>query len=460
MAELGAFFGNPNIQRQGARARALAGQRDVNTLPDPLTYAVMQGLLGTRPDEMGFSVLNPDYEKIKKVAEPAFALGLLGQAAPALAPLTKGLPVGASIKNVGKDLSAIQIGDRTIPVTINRIDKKSGGELVNVNPSAFDEAFSKTSWQYVGEKGKDGISGRYEKFENYLKDANSIEASNVSVNKDGGIVFGDGRHRYAVLRDMGLDELPIVMDKESIKNAQKFGYLADTKASLPVEEGLLATQSKQPMQGLLGQEVTDYRGSHQAPSPDFGAPLYDLTGGGQMYPADVYSSKAAQFYGGNLPYDQKAFSIAQQYKDKPDALVTIYRAVPKDISNSEKLATLEKQMAAYMKRGTLPKDAENYSSGSKWYDSAYERRESLRKMPDEPSNDISTINAGDWVTLTKEYAKDHGESALKGEYKILSKKVKAKEVWTNADSIHEFGYQPQASATDEQKLKQITSLLE
>jgi len=102
MAELGAFFGNPNIQRQGARARALAGQRDVNTLRDPLTYAVMQGLLGTRPDEMGFSVLNPDYEKIKKVAEPAFALGLLGQAAPALAPLTKGLPVGASIKNVGK----------------------------------------------------------------------------------------------------------------------------------------------------------------------------------------------------------------------------------------------------------------------------------------------------------------------------------------------------------------------
>jgi len=149
----------------------------------------------------------------------------------ALMQATKGLPVGASIKNVGKDLSAIQIGDRTIPVTINRIDKKSGGELVNVNPSAFDEAFSKTSWQYVGEKGKDGISGRYEKFENYLKDAKSIEASNVSVNKDGAVVFGDGRHRYAVLRDMGLDELPIVMDKESIKNAKKFGYLADTKAA-------------------------------------------------------------------------------------------------------------------------------------------------------------------------------------------------------------------------------------
>jgi hypothetical protein len=272
MAELGAFFGNPNIQRQGARARALAGQRDVNTLADPRTYAIVQGLLGTAPDQMGFSVLNPDYEKIRKAAEPAFALGLLGQVAPLLAPITKGLPVGASIQNIGKDLSAIQIGDRTIPVTINRIDKKTGGQLVNVNPSAFDEAFSKTGWQYVGEKGKEGISGRYEKFENFLKDAKSIEASNVSVNKDGGIVFGDGRHRYAVLRDMGLDELPIVMDKESIKNAKKFGYLSDSpktpiaprqealdkaqrNAALPVEEGLLSVQKEQPMQGLLESKI-------------------------------------------------------------------------------------------------------------------------------------------------------------------------------------------------------------
>jgi hypothetical protein len=45
--------------------------------------------------------------------------------------------------------------------------------------------------------------------------------------------------------------------------------------------------------------------------------------------------------------------------------------------------------------------------------------------------------------LTKDYAKGHGESVLRGDYKILSQKVKAKELWTNADSIQEFGYQPQ-----------------
>jgi len=100
MAELGAFFGNPNLQRQVARARALAEKRDVNTLADPRTYAAVQGLLGTAPDQMGFSVLHPDYQKIRATAEPAYALGLLGQLSPILAPITKGLPVGASIKPI------------------------------------------------------------------------------------------------------------------------------------------------------------------------------------------------------------------------------------------------------------------------------------------------------------------------------------------------------------------------
>jgi GNAT superfamily N-acetyltransferase len=184
-----------------------------------------------------------------------------------------------------------------------------------------------------------------------------------------------------------------------------------------------------------------YRGEHSAPTRDFGAPLHDLTGGGQMYPADVYSPQAAQYYGGGVPYDSKAFSIAQQYKNKPDALVTIYRAVPKELSNSEALAKIEKDMAAYMRRKTLPKDAPT-RDGSAWYDYAFGERERLRNLPDEPVKGINNINAGDWVTLTKEYAKDHGDSALKGNYKILSKKVKAKDIYTNADSIHEFGYDP------------------
>jgi hypothetical protein len=85
--ELLPFFGNPNIQRQGARARALAAQRDVNTLRDPRTYAAISGLLGQAPDELGFSVLNPAYEDIQRVGRPAFAVGT----ALGVAPMMRGM---------------------------------------------------------------------------------------------------------------------------------------------------------------------------------------------------------------------------------------------------------------------------------------------------------------------------------------------------------------------------------
>jgi hypothetical protein len=50
------------------------------------------------------------------------------------------------------------------------------------------------------------------------------------------------------------------------------------------------------------------------------------------------------------------------------------------------------------------------------------------------------INTGDWVTLSKNYAKEHGESYFDGKYNLLSKKVLANELFTDGNSINEFGY--------------------
>lgn len=69
-------FVNPNIQRQGAKARALAQQRNVNMLPDPQTYAFVSGMLGERPDQMGFSVMNPNYQNIIGRGEQGYATGM------------------------------------------------------------------------------------------------------------------------------------------------------------------------------------------------------------------------------------------------------------------------------------------------------------------------------------------------------------------------------------------------
>ena len=52
-----------------------------------------------------------------------------------------------------------------------------------------------------------------------------MQASDVHVNEHGLVDFGNGRHRYAFLRDKGLKHIPISMSKEASKNAKKHGYI-------------------------------------------------------------------------------------------------------------------------------------------------------------------------------------------------------------------------------------------
>lgn len=127
--------------------------------------------------------------------------------------------------------------------------------------------------------------------------------------------------------------------------------------------------------------VEDYRGSHLAPNAArYGATLDNLGG---IMPENVYSSKGIGLYGlGDRQIDSQWFAAAYKAKGKPDAEVTVYRAVPKGVKD---------------------------------------------------------INNGDWVTTSKNYAQNHGESALGGDYEIISKKVKAKTL-SSEGYPYEFGY--------------------
>lgn len=124
---------------------------------------------------------------------------------------------------------------------------------------------------------------------------------------------------------------------------------------------------------------SDYRMSHRPSPPDAAAPLFDLTAN-DIYPDDVYSRKGKEYYGTGIN-DTETFAIILKYKDKPNATVTIYRAVPKAVND---------------------------------------------------------INDGDWVAITKKYAKDHADG--ESDWHIISKKVKASEIYTNGDSWDEWGY--------------------
>jgi len=92
MMATGAYTGNPNIAKQGARARQIAQARNVSDIADPRTYGFMQGLLGSTPDELGYSIF--DDPETRRAAEKAAAVGFVGggllQSIPVLGPALKG----------------------------------------------------------------------------------------------------------------------------------------------------------------------------------------------------------------------------------------------------------------------------------------------------------------------------------------------------------------------------------
>ena len=144
--------------------------------------------------------------------------------------------------------------------------------------------------------------------------------------------------------------------------------------------GTLSKATKRYKDGLLDPS---FRGSHGAPMKgDSTAALHELN---KIYPEDIYSREAAQYYGHgeNEFQDRMLFNQIKALRGKPDEMVDVYRALPKD-------APME-------------------------------------------------INHGDWVTTNKEYAVGHGKSVLDGAYKIKKMKVPVKALFTNGDSPYEFG---------------------
>jgi hypothetical protein len=242
----------------------------------------------------------------------------------------------------------------------------------------------------------------------------------------------------------GVDKVTDSPEFEAAMNAP-LGLLGTIAPKRPIAK---IGAHEQPS-GLFSMPMSDdYKGLHTAPLRDSGSPLHNLS---NTYPDDIYGPYGARYYGhygGDNRDDLASVGLIQSFKDKPNATVTIYRAVPHEPSAQEQLVTLEKQMAAFMRRGIVPDDSgksvgwhDMPDGGKGWYDRAVARREALRSAPAEAPAKLD-INPGDWVTINRNYAKEHGESTLNGKYKIVKKTVRAKDIYTNGDSIHEWGYDP------------------
>ena len=186
----------------------------------------------------------------------------------------------------------------------------------------------------------------------------------------------------------------------------------------------------------LSSGAFDYRGLHGAPGRGSGAPLHDLISADySVYPEDVYSSNAIKYYGvGDDNLDASAFNLIRSFKGKPNAEVTIYRAVP--TSSETRISRLEKEKAHIMKYGKVPKSAVTNLGPSEYYEKISNEIDELKNNPEKRIS----VSAGDWVTPFRQYAVMHGDGALRGDYEIVKKRVKAKNVYTDGNSWLEWGY--------------------
>jgi hypothetical protein len=144
----------------------------------------------------------------------------------------------------------------------------------------------------------------------------------------------------------------------------------------------------------------DYRGSHRAPDGTNGEGSLDAMD--RTYPEDIYGPKGAQYYGARRPDDVKIHKLIQSVRGNPDAKVTVYRAVPKGVG--------------------------------------------------------AEITPGNWVSPSREYAAEHGERFPNG-YDVLERQVRAGDLFTEGNSLQEFGWNPTGepiqSARDEEAPRKL-----
>ena len=181
------------------------------------------------------------------------------------------------------------------------------------------------------------------------------------------------------------------LDQRYIELAERY-----RNGDLTVEPELRAMVDSKAGENGFGKP--DYRMDHTAPGRDgYSQSIDNLSG---LYPDDFYSLNGPMYYGtGEEIMDRKAWHILNRVKGRPNALIEIYRAAPKGTGK--------------------------------------------------------TITNGDWVTIVRDYAVEHGKANLDGNYQIVSKIARARDVFTDANSTLEQGYDNGKSevVNDKKKIK-------
>lgn len=223
-----AYFGNPNIARQGARARQIAQARNVSDIADPRTYGFMQGLLGSAPDQLGYSVF--DDPETRRAAQQAAEVGLVGggllQSIPVLGPALKGYgrlaagQVNRAMMGEGGLLGPITPQPMyVVPPGKKFPSAKTGAENVTpkVTPITFDISTPEGAKEFKKKYGRKPVHLMTEK--ERVKEFGPAMAESPEVK------LSDIRSRRELTIPGGLDnDLPMTLADQAKISAQAIDY--------------------------------------------------------------------------------------------------------------------------------------------------------------------------------------------------------------------------------------------
>lgn len=103
--------------------------------------------------------------------------------------------------------------------------KDQGYRTVWADVARLDAGFQRDKGYAIGPHGTGAIPGRLAGFRDFLAKARragtAIEMPLVVVDAGGLVSFIDGRHRFAVLRDLGVTQIPVSVPAEQVDQARR-----------------------------------------------------------------------------------------------------------------------------------------------------------------------------------------------------------------------------------------------
>jgi hypothetical protein len=332
-----------------------------------------------------------EVEKMARAAARAHLADVGGDHAKAISGLEQVAAMAESDPRVARRLPVI---NRTIELLRG---KTSVAPTAQEAKAIADEAASAARDQAIMDRGAGNVSGDVGPDPRLTKMLRSIRDPESGGGTTMGTMGGQPRprglgNRLSELMAGGTEAERAALAKRLEAEA---GQAGGQSSAVPRDQAL-ANLIDQPEQAKpLSRVKDDYAGQHGAPDAESGSPIYDVTANG-TYPQDFYSHNGLRYYGtGDEALDRSAYQKIQSFKNNPDAMVKVWRAVP-------------------------------------W--------EGKGKRPGALGG--QHLNPGDWVAISRQYAIDHGESALNGNYALIATYRPARELFTAGDSMHEWGWSP------------------